>query len=56
MTLFFTAVAAIHIFGLFALLVALRRTPIAVEADHGFRVIADPEETREIVAGRVRTA
>jgi hypothetical protein len=57
MTLFFTIVAVLHLFGLFAMLLALRTAPTAVEAN-GFRTIAEPEQDHETVAShaRVRTA
>ncbi len=56
MTIFFTIVAVVHVFGLYAMLLAMRRAPVAVEGDRGFRVIAEPEEVREIVAAHARAA
>lgn len=56
MTLFFTLVAVIHVFGLFAMLLALRRAPVAVEGDRGFQVIAEADEARAVLAAQTRTA
>ena len=40
----------------FAMLLAMRRAPIAVESDRGFQVIAEAEEQHEIVAAHARAA
>lgn len=56
MTLFFTIVALVHVAGLYVMLLAMRRAPVAVEGNQGFRVIAEPEEAREIVAAHARAA
>lgn len=56
MTLFFTIVALVHLCGLYAMLLAFRRAPVAVERADGFRVIAEAEEHRELVAAHARTA
>ncbi len=56
MTLFFAIVAVVHICGLFAMLLAFRRAPIAVENANGFQVIAEPERQPEAVAVRTCTA
>jgi|GEM_PF-5126483 len=36
MTLFFVIVALVHVFGLFAMLMALRQVPAAARVDRGF--------------------
>jgi hypothetical protein len=56
MTIFFTIVALVHVCGLYAMLLALRRAPVAVESSRGFQVIAQPEEMREVVGAQARTA
>ncbi len=56
MTIFFTIVALVHLCGLFAMLLAFRRAPVAVEDSSGFRVIAEAEEQHEIVAAHARAA
>ncbi len=56
MTIFFTIIAAIHVVGLYAMLFALRRAPVAVENSDGFQVVAEAEEVREMAAAQVRTA
>ena len=56
MTLFFTVVALVHFTGLFAMLLAIRRAPVAVENNSGFMVIAQPAEAREALGALVRTA
>ncbi len=56
MTIFFTLVALVHVAGLFAMLLAVRRAPVACESNRGFMVIAEPEEVSENIAGLVRTA
>lgn len=58
MTLFFTIVAVLHLFGLFAMLLALRNAPVEATANRGFRTIAETEQAPETVAthAHVRTA
>ncbi len=56
MTIFFTIVAGLHVCGLYAMLLAMRRAPVAVENDRGFQVIAEAEEAHEMVAAHARTA
>jgi hypothetical protein len=58
MTLFFTIVAVLHLFGLFAMLLALRNAPVSAAASQGFRTITEPEQATETVASHahVRTA
>ena len=58
MTLFFTIVAALHLFGLFAMLLALRGAPVSATSGQGFRTITEPEQASEAVVAhaRVRTA
>jgi hypothetical protein len=56
MTLFFTVVALVHVAGLFAMLFAVRRAPVAVENSRGFMVIAQPSETHEALGALARTA
>ncbi len=56
MTTFFTIVALVHICGLYAMLIALRRAPVAVESSRGFQVIAQPGDVREVAAAQARTA
>ncbi|HQF38223.1 MAG TPA: hypothetical protein PK322_03810 [Opitutaceae bacterium] len=56
MTLFFAIVAVVHVCGLFAMLIALRRAPIAVENASGFQVIAEPQSQPEAAAARACTA
>lgn len=56
MTIFFTIVAAVHVLGLYAMLFALRRAPVATERSKGFQVIAHAEETEAIAAVRAHTA
>ena len=58
MTIFFTIVALVHLFGLFAMLLALRSAPVAVSENRGFQTIAESEQARENVAShaQARTA
>ncbi|HLP09606.1 MAG TPA: hypothetical protein VK178_15690 [Opitutaceae bacterium] len=56
MTIFFAIIAAIHVIGLYAMLFALRRAPVAVETSDGFQVIAEAEEVREMAHAHARTA
>lgn len=56
MTIFFTIVALLHVVGLFAMMLAMRRAPVAVQTSRGFMVIAEPEEVRETVGALARTA
>ncbi len=56
MTIFFTIVALVHVCGLYAMLLAMRRAPIAVESDRGFQVIAEAEESHGIAAAQARPA
>ncbi|MFT3831569.1 MAG: hypothetical protein QM691_17880 [Opitutaceae bacterium] len=56
MTIFFAIIAAIHVVGLYAMLFALRRAPVAVENSNGFQVIAEADEVREMANAQARTA
>lgn len=56
MTIFFAIIAAIHVIGLYAMLFALRRAPVAVENSDGFQVIAEAEEVRDMATAHARTA
>ncbi len=56
MTLFFTIVALVHVAGLFAMLLAMRRAPVAIETSRGFMVIAEPEATHASIGALARTA
>lgn len=56
MTLLFTIVALVHVAGLFLMLLAVRRAPVAVESNRGFMVISEPSETHGSVGALVRTA
>ena len=56
MTLFFTIVALVHVAGLFAMLLAVRRAPVAIENNGGFMVIAEPKESHEMVGALGRVA
>jgi hypothetical protein len=56
MTIFFTIIAAVHVIGLYAMLFALRRAPVAVENSNGFQVIAEAEEAHEMTTAHARTA
>ena len=56
MTIFFTFVVLVHVAGLFAILLAMRQAPVAVETNRGFTVISEPEETHETVSAYIRTA
>ncbi len=56
MTTFFIIVALVHFVGLYVMLFALRRAPVAVEDHRGFRVVAQPEETHEGISVLAHTA
>ena len=56
MTLFFTFVALVHVAGLFAMMLAMRRVPVAIQSNRGFRVISEPEEAHQSMGALVRTA
>jgi hypothetical protein len=56
MTIFFAIVALVHVFGLFALLLAFRHAPVAVRREPSFMVIGKPEAARDFVAVHARTA
>jgi hypothetical protein len=56
MTLFFTLVALVHVAGLFVMLLAVRRAPVAIENNGGFMVVAEAEEAHEIVGALARAA
>ena len=56
MTTFFTIVAVVHVVGLYALLLAMRRAPVAAQGEQGFRVITEADEAHEIVTAHARTA
>lgn len=44
MTLFFVIVALVHVFGLFAMLLASREVPAAARVDRGFRRIEEEDD------------
>jgi hypothetical protein len=56
MMTFFSIVAIVHIAGLYLMLLAMRRAPVGVEGSQGFKVIAEPELARAVVAAQHRTA
>ena len=56
MTTFFTIVALVHVAGLYAMMLAMRRAPVAIESNRGFMVIAEPEEAPETISVLARTA
>ena len=54
MTLFFAIVAVLHLFGLFAMLLALRGAPVPATSGQGFRTITESEQASEAVVAHAR--
>ena len=57
MTTFFILLAGLQLFGLYAILLAMREAPVAVESADGFCTIEQADEAGETVAvAMARTA